>query len=79
MGTDRLELIYRQRTHTGSIVFYPQISNDLLEWRAIDAKDPNVVTTVVDPDVDGDGTAELVQVEFANADALFLKLFSEVR
>ncbi|WOO39428.1 LamG-like jellyroll fold domain-containing protein [Rubellicoccus peritrichatus] len=68
---------YRRSKLVDSIVFYPQYSNDLITWNAIDADAPDVTISVIDPDVDGDGSAELILVEVANVDKLFFNLFSQ--
>ena len=68
---------YRRNKTATSIIFRPQSSGDLSNWIPINASDPNITITVLDPNVDGDGSAELIKVEMPRSPQHFFRLHAE--
>ena len=75
-----LTLTYRRNKQVKDLIFYPESSDNLITWNALDPDSPGVTVTVVDANIDGDGSAELIQVKFEDIEtnARFFRLFSEL-
>ena len=77
---DSLTFTYRRNKVVKDLIFYPEYSDDLTTWHLLDPANANFESSTLDSNIDGDGSAELIQVKVKDpaAKTLFFRLSSEL-